>query len=119
MAQKRIYKILRPAEWAHLNEAGYFAGSPDDLRDGFIHFSTLEQLPGTLVKYYTDGEDVFIAAVAESAFTDSELVYEASRGGALFPHLYADLSQTQIVQFWQLSADADGVYDISGIGSHA
>ena len=41
---EQIYKILRQAEWTQLQITEVFDGSPDDLRDGFIHLSTAAQL---------------------------------------------------------------------------
>ena len=86
----RIYKILRLAEWEEALGQSVFRGSPDDLRDGFIHFSTREQVPGTIAKYFA-ADEVLIIAMVEEAAVGEALRWEASRGGALFPHLYAEL----------------------------
>ena len=48
-----IYKILRATDWHDAERDGMFRGSPDDRRDGFIHFSTAEQTPGTYEKYFS------------------------------------------------------------------
>ena len=87
---ERIYKIFRPAEWAAFQSEGVFAGSADDQRDGFIHFSTADQLIATLSRHFADADDVVIAAV-EAPALGAALRWEPSRGGALFPHLYAAL----------------------------
>jgi hypothetical protein len=47
-----IIKLLRADEWAQFQETRVFAGSADDLRDGYIHISTPEQAPGTLAKWF-------------------------------------------------------------------
>lgn len=39
-----IYKILRAEEWAAFQSAGETHGAPVDLADGYIHFSTAQQL---------------------------------------------------------------------------
>ena len=85
-----IYKLLRPAEWAAFERDGSFAGSPDDLRDGYIHLSAAEQVEGTRAKYFADVSDVVLLAADADALGD-RLRWEASRGGALFPHLYRPL----------------------------
>jgi len=73
-ANEYIYKILKLEEWATLTNAGEFKGSQDDLRDGFIHLSTQEQLQSTLDKYYTSahtqGEDIVIAKVAVAGLVE-------------------------------------------------
>ena len=42
-----IFKILREAEFAFLEKNKTSFGSQDDEKDGFIHFSTEEQLERT------------------------------------------------------------------------
>jgi uncharacterized protein (DUF952 family) len=90
-----IYKIFRADEWRAFEAAGLFHGSPADRRDGYIHFSTADQLAGTLEKYYAAEDRVAIAGFPADRF-DERLKWEASRGGDLFPHLYAPLLMTQL-----------------------
>lgn len=85
-----VYKILRASEWAAFIAAGQFSGSADDLRDGFIHLSTEAQLPGALSRHFADEPDVVIVELDVAAL-GAHLRWEASRGGALFPHLYGTL----------------------------
>ncbi len=90
-----IYKLLRAFEWAAFQSAGRFAGSPDDLRDGYIHMSTAAQVPGTRAKYFADDADSVLLAIAAEALGDG-LRWEPSRGGALFPHLYRPLELAEV-----------------------
>lgn len=85
-----VYKILRASEWAVFTTTGQFAGSADDLQDGFIHLSTEAQLRGTLTKHFAGEADLVIVEF-EVAALGAHLRWEASRGGALFPHLYGVL----------------------------
>ena len=48
----RIYKILRAGEWAELLEKGATEGAPVDKADGFIHFSTAEQVAETAARHF-------------------------------------------------------------------
>lgn len=84
-----LFKVFRAAEWEALQRDGQFQGSPDDLRDGFIHLSAGEQLAGTLSRHFAGEEGLVIAEVRVAQ--DPALRWEASRGGALFPHLYRPL----------------------------
>ena len=95
-ANAMIYKILRLVEWRAFEAAGRFEGSPDDLRDGFIHFSSEEQVAGTLAKYFSGEREVMILSVDPGPLGDA-LRWEASRNGALFPHLYGVLSMKDVV----------------------
>lgn len=103
-----IYKILRAAEWAELDAAGHSRGSPDDRADGFVHFSTAEQVAGTLARHFAGASGLVIAAVETDAL-GPELRWEPSRGGDLFPHLYRPLARAEVL--WHrpvVPADAAG-----------
>jgi uncharacterized protein (DUF952 family) len=104
--QSTIYKICRPDEWAEAERAGVFRGSPDDKRDGFIHFSTAAQIPETVEKYFAGESDLVLVAVG-AAKLGAALKWEPSRGGALFPHLYGDLSLTAVLGSRALASITD------------
>lgn len=91
-----IYKILRRAEWDAFRKAGDTAGAPVDLADGFIHFSTAEQVVETAARHFATESDLVLVAFDAAVF-GSALKWEPSRGGALFPHLYRRLSLTEVV----------------------
>ena len=91
-----IYKILSGEAWREAERSGVYHGSSDDTRDGFIHFSTAEQTPGTYEKYFSGKPDLILAAIDVEALGDA-LKWEPSRGGALFPHLYGDLPLSAVL----------------------
>lgn len=101
--EMRVYKILRAEEWAELQAQGTSAGAPVDRADGFVHFSTAAQLPQTLALHFA-GEDglVLLSRDAEGA---PAMTWEASRGGALFPHLYAPLTLADLDELGRVSWD--------------
>src|SRR5215469_4434228 len=88
-----IFKIVHAAEWAQVR--GAYTGSAKDRADGFLHFSTAEQLMGTLTRYYADAHDLVLVAVNADALGPA-LKFEPSRDGALFPHLYDALPLTAV-----------------------
>ncbi|HPU14876.1 MAG TPA: DUF952 domain-containing protein [Polymorphobacter sp.] len=90
-----VVKLLRAAEWARFDVQGTFSGSADDLRDGFIHLSTPEQAVTTREKYFA-GEDGLVEVACNADALGEALRWEASRGGALFPHLYRSLQRDDI-----------------------
>ncbi|QXT41400.1 DUF952 domain-containing protein [Gymnodinialimonas ceratoperidinii] len=92
----RIYKILRADEWAALEAAGQTPGAPIDVADGYIHFSTAEQVVETAAKHFAGTEGLVLAALESDALGDA-LKWEPSRGGALFPHLYGPLRLSDIL----------------------
>lgn len=83
-----IYKIFTPAQWAAWRELGLSYGSAADRRDGFIHFSTAGQLRGTLDKHFSTHDHLWLIAASASNL-GPDVKWEPSRGGQLFPHLYA------------------------------
>jgi len=96
-----IFKIATRAQWQDAEATGTFAGAPVDLRDGFIHFSTAEQLDETLAKHFAGQRDLLLIAVEADAL-GAALRWEVSRGGALFPHLYAPLPVTAAVSVTEI-----------------
>ena len=85
-----IYKILPRAEWEAAAARGLFEGSGIDLKDGYIHFSTAEQAAETLRLHFAGRTGLVMVAVEADAL-GADLKWEPSRGGQLFPHLYAPL----------------------------
>ncbi|MEM7189420.1 MAG: DUF952 domain-containing protein [Pseudomonadota bacterium] len=85
----KIYKILTADQWQDLQDAGESKGAPIDIADGYVHFSTAEQSAETAAKHFAGQDGLWLLALEADHLTD--LKWEPSRGGALFPHLYAPL----------------------------
>jgi uncharacterized protein (DUF952 family) len=85
-----IYKICERTAWRLAEQSGSYAGSGADARDGFLHFSTAAQLAGTMAKHFAGQCGLLLVAVDADALGGT-LKWEPSRGGDLFPHLYAAL----------------------------
>ena len=100
-----VYKILRAAEWATLQDAGQTAGAPIDLTDGFVHLSSHDQVVETAAKHFAGVASLVLLAVDTDALGD-RLRWEPSRGGALFPHLYRELRLSDVV--WSRPLPLDG-----------
>ena len=106
-----IYKIVDAALWREAEAAGAFAGAGIDLTDGFIHFSTGAQARETAAKHYAGRDDLLLVAVDGTALdraAGEALRYEPSRGGALFPHLYAALPMACVASVRPLPLGPDG-----------
>ncbi|MGH1453535.1 MAG: DUF952 domain-containing protein [Paracoccaceae bacterium] len=91
-----IFKILRAEEWADLVDNGATQGAPVDLSDGYVHFSTAGTVTETAAKYFADLDGLVILACDGDTMGDA-LKWEPSRGGALFPHLYRDLTMEDVL----------------------
>ena len=88
-------------------ELDHIPPMPIDLDDGYMHFSTGDQLATTLSLYFAGQQDVVILAV-KTALVSPALKWEPSRGGALFPHLYAPLEKAQIDWHETVNISSDG-----------
>lgn len=105
-----IYKIVDSDEWRAAEAAGVYAGSAADRADGYIHFSTGPQAPETAAKWFAARTDLTLVAVEAEALGDA-LRWEPSRGGALFPHLYAPLRINAVRWSRPLPLMPSGVHD--------
>ena len=110
-----IYKISSASLWEEAQRAGAFRGSPADLADGFIHFSTADQLAETAAKHFAGQRDLMLVAVAADALGPA-LRWEPSRGGALFPHLYGPLPLASVRWVKPLTLDAGGRFIFPDLG---
>ena len=104
-----IYKILTDEQWSEMQSSGKLIGAPVDLADGYIHFSTTEQVAETAAKHFSGQTDLRLVAVNAAQLGD-KLRWEPSRGGALFPHLYAHLDMDAVVNHWPLPLAEDGLH---------
>jgi uncharacterized protein (DUF952 family) len=102
-----IYKICEPALWRAAEAAGRFEGSAADVGDGFIHFSTATQLAETAQKHFARQSDLLLIAV-DGDRLGAALKWEPSRGGDLFPHLYAALPLSAVRWARPLPDERDG-----------
>lgn len=106
-----IYKICPEALWREAETAGRFTGAPVDIADGYIHFSTGQQLRETARRHF-HGQDGLLLIAVEDARLGAGLRYEPSRGGDLFPHLYAPLDPKAVRWIAPLPLAADGAHRI-------
>lgn len=102
-----IYKICPANLWREAEVRGVFIGAGIDISDGFIHFSDAGQVRETAAKHFAGQDDLVLVAV-EAERLGEDLRYEVSRGGELFPHLYADLPLSAVRWVRPLPLGADG-----------
>ena len=107
-----IYKIATEASFAPARGGADYAGMPIDAKDGYIHFSSAGQLAETLRLHFA-GQSGLVLLAVRSADLGDNLVWEASRGGALFPHFYGGPMPVSAIA-WEapLSVDTDGSCDL-------
>lgn len=104
-----IYKIAPEPLWRAAERIGRFDGAPVDLADGYIHFSTAGQARETAARHFAGQDGLLLVTVDAQALGDA-LRWEASRGGALFPHLYGALPMSAVTAVRPLRLGADGAH---------
>ena len=104
-----IYKICPAGLWRDAERDGMFRGAPIDVADGFIHFSTAAQVAETAAKHFAGQSDLLLVRVHAEKLGD-RLKWEPSRGGALFPHLYAPLHLRDVHKVEPLPLGTDGAH---------
>lgn len=102
-----IYKIATTEQWRAAEAVGRFDGAPVDLADGYIHFSDAASVRETAARHFAGQAGLVLVAV-EAERLGPALRWEVSRGGALFPHLYAPLPLTAVTSVAPLPLGPDG-----------
>jgi uncharacterized protein (DUF952 family) len=108
--ERFIYTLVRAADWRAAEAAGAYAGSADDARDGFLHFSTAAQLRATAAKHRAGVADL-VMVEADAAALGAALRWEPASGSSrpgLFPHLYAPLPLSAVTRAVPVPLGADG-----------
>jgi len=102
-----IYKICPENLWRQAEKAGVFDGAPIDIQDGYLHFSTEQQVRETAARHFAGQNDLLLIAIDAESLGES-LRFEPSRGGDLFPHLYAQLPLSAVLWVKPLPLGGDG-----------
>ena len=108
MKNQNVYKILSINEWKKAQKLGYI-NTDLDKKDGFIHFSSANQLAATLELYFSDHEEVMLL-MPNMKKIETDLKYELPDTGSMrkgfFAHLYGDLMIEDIQKSWQIKRGA-------------
>ena len=91
--------------WEKAKAEDHLTGAEIDLRDGFIHFSTAEQLEETLRLHFKGVENLLLLTIDAGSL---DLKWEPARNGTLFPHLYDILPLSAVLAINPLLLDDDG-----------
>jgi uncharacterized protein (DUF952 family) len=102
-----IYKICESAAWQEAERDSVFRGAPVDRADGYIHFSTADQVRETAARHFAGQTDLVLVAVDTEALAPA-LKWEPSRGGVLFPHLHGELTMAAVAWVRPLPLGPDG-----------
>ncbi len=110
-----IYHLAAASAWEAATGAGAYSGAEEDRADGFLHFSTKEQIAESAARHKAGRTDLVLLAVDVASLGDA-LKWEPSRGGALFPHLYGDVPLSAVRAAVPLKVGPDGRHVMPGFG---
>ena len=105
-----VYKICKKSEWHLAKSNGKFNGTKKDISDGYIHFSSIDQLESTLKKYYNKEKDLILLKV--KTINLESLIWEQASDGNFFPHLYSILDISNVCGEHYLDLNEDGSHKI-------
>ena len=88
---------------------GRYEGAREDRADGFMHFSTADQVVESAARHRAAEPDLILVAVDPDRL-GAALRWEPARNGALFPHLYGPLPLEVVAWASPLPLGADGCH---------
>lgn len=103
-----VFKILPAGLWHAAQTAGVFTGADVDIRDGYIHLSNAAQA-GETARLHFAGQEGLVLLTVDGVALGDRLVWEPSRGGDLFPHLYGPLPVDAVVRVADIPPGPDGI----------
>lgn len=93
-----IYKLILSDEWKLAKKEGTYKGSALDQTDGYMHCSTIDQIQGTLEKFFANQTDVLLLSI-DTEKIKQHLKWEKSpRSGRIFPHIYGPLPINAVIK---------------------
>ena len=101
----KVFKVCEEDEWEDVKNKEFYEGSKSDKKDGFIHFSTSEQLKETLGRHFKSKSRLYLLEVKTK---DLEFIWERSRNNHLFPHLYKPLPLSIVSKIYRIFMDNEG-----------
>ncbi len=104
-----VFKIMGKADYSASKADGFAVPAAVDRADGFIHLSTEEQALATARLHFAGRDDLVIVGF-DAGPLGAALRWEASRGGAMFPHFYGALKMAHAVSASSLKRRADGSF---------
>ena len=107
---KFVYKICTKSEWHDAKNKNKFTGSKKDIEDGYIHFSGVEQVEGTLKKFFFNQKNLILLKI--DTLKLKNLLWEQASDGNMFPHLYSSLEIPNIVNEIEITLNDDGSHNL-------
>jgi uncharacterized protein (DUF952 family) len=102
---RTLFHLVGRDEWAQTSATQTYR-PPSLTTEGFIHLSTASQLLGTARRFFAGRDDLLAVSIDEDRL--GAAVRWESADGELFPHLYAPLDLSTVVEVIPLPRTNDG-----------
>jgi uncharacterized protein (DUF952 family) len=110
MQKGRIFHLVTPARWEKALIEGYYR--PESLKtEGFIHCSTWDQLLESAERHYKNEDSMVVIFIIEK-HVKKTLVWEKSRNGEDFPHIYGEFPFEAVDTTRLLVRNAQGKFEL-------
>jgi uncharacterized protein (DUF952 family) len=100
-----VFHVTDPAAWSAAPSVGQLV-PPSLHSEGFVHCSTTDQLVGTIERHFGSSDELVLVELGDTARPD--LVWEESRPGEVYPHLYRPIELREIRRAVPWHREPDG-----------
>ncbi|MDI9871771.1 DUF952 domain-containing protein [Flectobacillus roseus] len=103
-----LHHIVTPEWWAKFEGLSHYE-SETLAQETFIHFSTPEQVEGTLNRFFVGFPRLILLHINQDLL-EAELKFESAGDHGVFPHLYGKLNMSAVTQVEVIQPDIDGIW---------
>jgi uncharacterized protein (DUF952 family) len=126
MTSSRILHAALPDDWARARQDGSYDVSTRGrslVDEGFIHASTLAQLPGVLDRFYADvpAVDVLVIDLALLDHEGAQVLWEdvPGAGDGPYPHVYGVIPTQTVMEVVRLEHSAGEAWAVPQVADVA
>ncbi len=101
-APEFVYRLVSAAEWRDAKQSGIVPKCDIDLKDGYMHLSTRQQVLETARLHFAGVDDLMALEIPFAGIADDVKFELAPKRGEAFPHLYRVLRYDDVAAVWPL-----------------
>jgi uncharacterized protein (DUF952 family) len=108
MHARKIFHITSRSHWLQAKKLGIYEAESLKV-EGFIHFSTIEQVVDTANRFFKGQSDLVLLCV-NSQLVTAEIKYEEVFNVGTFPHVYGALNLDAVERVINFEPDLEGKF---------
>jgi uncharacterized protein (DUF952 family) len=110
MNHEQIVHITSRSHWQKAQQLGVYEAESLQV-EGFIHFSTIEQVVDTANRFFSGQSDLVLLCVNNQLIT-AEIKYEEVPNVGIFPHVYGALNLDAVEKVIDLEPNLEGKFEV-------